>query len=127
MVGEWLRNLLAGRNVWGWVGMVATGSSRTATAGRMADYLLARWVLSKAVDWPRHQRRWLSLETDTFGRNWATGVPIGGLGSATQKGGRIASDLAEIGGHLTAGEVRHTTGVSRDRDGAHCTVGGSQC
>ena len=90
--------------------MVVTGSSRTATAGRMADYLLARWVLAKAVDWPRHQRRWLSLETDTFGRTWAMIVPIGGLGSATQIGGRIASDLAEIGGHLTASVDGHTTG-----------------
>ena len=109
-MGEWRRNLLAGYNVWGSGGMVATGASRTAAAGRMADYFLARWVLSKAVDWPRHQRRMLSLETDTFGRNWATGVPTDGLGSATQKGGRIASDLAAIGGHLTAGVAGHTTG-----------------
>jgi len=90
--------------------MVATGSSRTVIAGRMADYVSSQWVLSKAVDWPRHQRRMLSLETDTFGRNEATGVPTDRLGSATQKGGRIASDRAEIGGHLTAGEVCHTTG-----------------
>jgi len=89
---------------------VATGASGTVAAGRIADCFLARWVLAKAVDCPRHQRRWLSLETDTFGRNWAMIFPIGGLGSATQKGGRIASDLAEIVGNLTAGEVRHTTG-----------------
>ena len=90
--------------------MVATGASRTTAAGRMADHVSSRWVLSKEVGWPRHQRRWLSLETDTFGPNGATGVPTDGLGSATQKGGQIASDLAEIGGHLIAGEVRHTTG-----------------
>ena len=90
--------------------MVVTGSSRTTAAGRMADYVSSQRVLTKAVDCPQHQRRWLSLETDTFGPNRAMIFPIGGLGSATQIGGRIASDLAEIGGHLTAGEVRHTTG-----------------
>ena len=109
-MGEWRRNLLAAYNVWGSGGMVATGASRTTAAGRMADHVSSRWVLSKEVGWPRHQRRWLSLETDTFGRNWAMIFPIGGLGSATQKGGRIASDLAEIVGNLIAGEVRHTTG-----------------
>jgi len=52
----------------------------------------------------------LSLETDSFVRNWAMIFPIGGLGSATQKASRIASDPAEIAGYLTAGVVRHTTG-----------------